>query len=131
MHSYIHPSATDGYVLSLRDILLEMRLGVPKAERAAPQKVAIHVDLIFYAAPQGCDSDAVADTLCYDELTQILKDCCLNDEFCLIERAAKVLYTEIKAHIGDAARVILQIVKLAPPVPEIHGGAAFTYGDVT
>jgi len=123
------PSIGGASMLSVRDIRFFVRLGVPDEERAAPQEIAVHLDIIFPDMPPCAKNDELADTFCYDALCRELAEVCRRDSYKLIERLGYACYDALKAVIGDKARLIVQIEKLAPPVEAIKGSAAFTCGD--
>lgn len=115
-----------GGVLTLRDVALRVRLGVPAEERAFPQPVSVHIDIYFPQPPACAASDSIEDTYCYDGIAAALEQVCRDNAFRLIETLcgalAKALSARCPGHIGFT----LQAVKTSPPVAALRGGAAFT-----
>lgn len=113
-------------VLSVRDITLSVRLGVPPDERSVPQSVCVHIDMIFMHMPACASSDDINDTICYDTLTTVFLAAVAGKEFKLIETLCGTLCGAARCLVPLECGIVLQALKVNPPVDAISGGAAFT-----
>ncbi len=115
--------------LTIRGILLPIRLGFSADERRDPQPVEIDLAIRFQTPPRGMVTDRLEDTVSYDALVNAIKDVISDREFSLVEHLANELFTSLRGLVesGDELRVTVR--KVAPPIPEITKGAEFTVGD--
>ncbi|MDG7056031.1 MAG: dihydroneopterin aldolase [Wolbachia endosymbiont of Meromenopon meropis] len=117
--------------LLIHDLQLWLHLGCSAEERFHPQLVSIDVDFIFKYPPIGFVTDRLKDTICYSEVVQSIKLLTKSKQFNLIEHFTRDIYTVIsklliqKKHTISSIRVVTH--KVAPPVPDVHGGVLFTY----
>lgn len=116
-------------VLEFRGARLDVRLGCSVAERAVPQAVDLDLAVRFAELPRACESDELADTVCYAELIDAARDACAGREFKLVERLAHELFTRLRPLIPAGASLWLRATKLRPPVEGLAGGVAFSLGD--
>ncbi|MET0156198.1 MAG: dihydroneopterin aldolase [Rickettsiales bacterium] len=130
VHALFSPPVAAGAVLTVRDVRVAVKLGATEGERAAPQEVSVHLDVIFRKPPYGCVSDDLKNTLCYDALCKKVESLCADNAFALIERFAFAVYEALKQDVGEANGLVVQAVKISPPVDCMRGGAAFTCGDL-
>lgn len=121
--------------LRIQDLSFQVSLGCLPDERAVPQEVRVHVEFRFFQAPTAVHSDALAETLCYADLSEALKDVCTGREFKLIEKLALDFHKRIQtfletSSIPEASRILFAVTvhKVAPPVPEIKGGTFYRIG---
>ena len=79
-------------VLSIKDLVIPIHIGVTDLERRNPQDISIDLELKFSETPKGCTTDKIEDTFCYknlcDELNALLK----TKEFNLVERLTHDIY---------------------------------------
>lgn len=119
--------------LSISDLRVWVRLGCTDQEKFHPQLVSFTIDLVFKAPLKALISDRLEETVCYFNLVQNIKRLCQNKSFNLIERLTADVYDAINASLGDQKSLIssvnLTTHKIAPPVPDVHGGVSFTYCD--
>ncbi|NSM56646.1 dihydroneopterin aldolase [Wolbachia endosymbiont of Atemnus politus] len=120
--------------LLIQDLRLWIHLGCSAEEKFHPQLVSINVDFTFKFPPVGLVTDRLEDTICYLEVVQNIKSLAQSKQFNLIEHFTHDVYVAInnllmqKKHIISSIRVTTH--KVAPPVPDVHGGVLFTYCNV-
>ena len=115
--------------LTIRGVLLPIRLGCSAEERLDPQPVEIDVTVRFEAPPRGMITDCLEDTVSFDALVQTIKEVVLNREFSLIEHLANEIFTALRSVVGPDHELRITVRKVSPPIPEITKGAEFTVGD--
>ena len=117
--------------LCISDLRLWLHLGCSPEEQHHPQPVRIDLQLDFPFTPAGVKTDNLKEACCYREIVELIKRVCTNRHFHLIEYVAGTLYESIQKDLlsQHPFYVDLQVTvtKLAPPVPEVHGGVSFTY----
>ncbi len=115
--------------LTIRGILLPIRLGSSADERLDPQPVEIDLTIRFETPPRGMVTDRLEDTVCYDALVNTVKAVVSDREFSLVEHLANEIFTSLRGLVepGDELRVTVR--KVSPPIPEITKGAEFTVGN--
>ncbi|QKX01643.1 FolB domain-containing protein [Wolbachia endosymbiont of Cruorifilaria tuberocauda] len=117
--------------LFIQDLRLWVHLGCSLEEKLHSQLVSINVDFAFKSPPLGLITDRLEDTICYLEVVQSIKSLAQSKQFNLIEHFTYDIYVAIsnlvtqKMHIISSIRVVTH--KVAPPVPDLHGGVTFTY----
>ncbi|MDR1139005.1 MAG: dihydroneopterin aldolase [Rickettsiales bacterium] len=117
--------------LLIRDLRLWVHLGCSAEEKFHSQLVSINVDFTFKSPPVGLITDRLEDTICYLEVVQSIQSLAQSKQFNLIEHFTRDVYIIInnllmqKRHIISSIRVTTH--KVAPPVPDVHGGVLFTY----
>jgi len=116
--------------MTLNQFLLSVNLGWPTSERAKTQIVAIDITLKFQNPPKACDSDQLADTYCYHQLTEILKNGTYNKTFRLLEYLTKELYYLTKNYLGDNILINIKATKKTPGIKNLIGGVSFSYGNI-
>lgn len=122
-----HPTTFS--TLTLRGLRVSAYVGWSEAERLSPQPIDIDICIQFAEPPPACRSDELAHTVCYAELSNIIKTCAANQQFKLIERMAYKLLREIKIRLPAGSLGWIRITKLQIPIPDVHGNASFSYGD--
>jgi len=116
-------------VLEFRGARLEVRLGCTAAERAMPQAVDLDLAVHFAELPLACESDKLADTVCYADLIDAARAACAGREFHLVERLGHELLTRLRPLTPAGSELWLRVTKLHPPVEGLSGGVAFSLGD--
>ncbi|MHB1222296.1 MAG: dihydroneopterin aldolase [Gammaproteobacteria bacterium] len=114
--------------LKINQFALAVFLGWSAEERAATQKVALDIYLIFAKAPTACLTDDLKDTICYFELTEKLRNSFANRTFKLIEHLAHEVYQLIKTNTPTDTLVTVKLTK-HPDIKDLQGGVCFSYGD--
>lgn len=112
----------------LHSLELSVHLGWSDAEQLQQQIIVTDIKILFLQPPKACLTDNLADTFCYDELTQKIKQKASSKSFRLIEHLGHELYQTIKLTLLHDSAVSLRITK-KPPIPNLKGGVSFCYGD--
>ena len=115
--------------LTIRGILLPVRLGCSADERLNPQPVEIDVTIRFETPPRGMVTDRLDDTVCYDGLVSAIKQVVTDREFSLVEYLANEILTSLRNVVESEHRLRVTVRKVSPPIPEITKGAEFTVSD--
>lgn len=74
--------------LFIKELSIDLHLGVTKLERSSPQTVLCSIELNFKHPPAACQTDDINDTICYDTLTQNILIHCQKKHYKLIEHLA-------------------------------------------
>lgn len=109
--------------LLLTDFKVPMHLGWGDEERADTQVVSLDIEIVYADNPMACDSDALKDTLCYDQLSQAIKAQLISQSYRLIEHAAKDVYALIMQYLKPNDWLCLRLTK----VPPVEGLSAATF----
>lgn len=111
--------------LSLNSVELSVNLGWPKEERARKQVVKLDVTIHFMDSPKACDSDDIADTYCYREMIETLRDKLSGKHFHLIEHLTQEVHRTLKSMLPENSRIHVSLTKH----PQIQGlgGVTFHY----
>ena len=115
--------------LSLNSLRIQVKLGCSAEERMNPQYVRFDIRVRFPSRPEGCLSDRLVDTVCYAELSEIVRKVSTAKEYDLIEKLGWDTFSSIKEILPKSVQLWLRTTKEKPPVPELVGGAAFSLGD--
>jgi len=114
--------------LTIRGILLPIRLGCSADERFEPQPVEIDVTIRFETPPRGMVTDRLEDTVSYDALVSAIKEVVLDREFSLVEHLANEIFTSLRSIVESEHELRITVRKVSPPILEITKGAEFTVG---
>ncbi len=104
--------------LTLDELELSVHLGVTAKERAKKQRVLITARISFSKPPLACKTRKISDTICYDTLTQEIKNFCHTKKFTLVEFLGMQLFGLIKQSIFKGCKLYLQVAKQYP-LPEL------------
>ncbi len=115
--------------LRIQALHLKLRLGWDAAERQLPQLVQVTLAFRFAEPPNACQSDELAETICYDRLTQQLRAMIAEREFRLLEHFSAWLYQVLTPLLPQGVLIRIVATKPYPPVTEIKQGVTFEYGD--
>jgi len=113
----------------VRGIALQVRLGHGAEERAESQRVEIRIRIRFAAPPAAVESDRLEDTVDYGALVARMRAVVEGREFRMVEHLAGELFQALRAEIARENALELRVRKVAPPVPEITGGAEVVLSD--
>jgi dihydroneopterin aldolase len=113
-------------VLEVREARLRARLGWEEQERARPQTLELSLRLEFAQLPRACESDRLADTVCYAELVERAREICARGEYRLVEHLARVLADALWPLLPAGTALELTLAKPEPPIAELQGGVRFT-----
>ncbi len=113
-------------VLEVRGARMHARVGWSPGERARMQIVELALRVEFPVLPRACETDELADTVCYAQLLERAEGVCAGREFRLVEHLAHVLAERLHEMLPQGARLELTVTKPHPPLPRLHGGVHFT-----
>jgi len=113
------------WILELDRARLSARLGTTAEERAEPQSVDLCVKIRFARAPAACQTDDLADTVCYASLVESAKRLFAEREFRLLEYMGQQLVELFRKQLPAGAEVEVAVTKVSSPVDELHGGVRF------
>lgn len=103
--------------IELRALRLEGICGALPEERHRPQPLEFDLDVEADLAPAGA-SDALADTVDYGALCQVVADVVAGGAPQLLEHLAAEVAGAVLAADGRVAAVTVAVRKLRPPVPQ-------------
>jgi dihydroneopterin aldolase len=115
--------------LHIRKLRLMVHLGCTAAERSKVQPVDVDFIFKFEGIPTGAISDQILETICYDEISKLMKKIILDKEFNLVEKLGYDLFHGVKSQIPTKTLCWIQVTKLSPPVDDLLGGVSFSFGD--
>jgi dihydroneopterin aldolase len=108
--------------------VIPVRLGWSDAERAAPQPVAVDLELRFTMAPAACGSDCLADTVDYAELVSRVGSLAAAGEHRLIEHLARAVREELRPLLPAGTGLAVTVSK-RPRLASLEGEASFRIAD--
>lgn len=100
--------------LCLSEFKLPVYLGWGDAEREETQVVTFDIRIDFASLPSACDSDVLSGTLCYDQLTQGIREHVEGQTFRLIEHLAQTVFHLIRSQCQDGDQIELVVSKVPP-----------------
>jgi dihydroneopterin aldolase len=106
-------------VLILKNFIIPVHLGVTAAERKKSQNITLNIEIQFPQSPLACQTDKLADTICYHELTTAISEFCAKDKFNLIEYLGAELYKFIQSKIPANCKLRLSVAK-QPPLKNVQ-----------
>ncbi|MDB2414796.1 dihydroneopterin aldolase [Rickettsiales bacterium] len=117
-------------VISTNKLRLKMNIGVGEDERKTPQDMDISFKFFYKNPPKACQSDDINDTICYDNVIKIIKNCCCNKTYKLLEYTAYQLYKAIREETAEDIKIWIRVEKCNPPIDEVMGSTSFEYCDL-
>lgn len=114
--------------LSIRSLELNVNLGWRHAERKEEQAILLDVDISFYKPPKACETDKLADTVCYASLIDDLRANLGEKKYKLVEHLAYEIYHIIKVRLPAKSNVMVHLTKY-PKIKGLSAGICFHYGD--
>ena len=117
------------HLLEIRQLVLQVHLGCSREERFNAQDVAFSAKFQFASLPLGAETDEIADSLCYAEVSAIILAAVTGREFKLIEHLGHVIFEKLKLLACVDVRMELHVHKLHPPVANLRGGSVFTISE--
>lgn len=115
-------------ILTIRGLVLHVKLGWPDKERLLEQDVRLDVNIRFPEPPKACVSDNLDDTLCYSLLIKHLRASIANKHWHLIEHLSHEIYHIIKSKLPKQSSLSVRITK-KPNIEGLSKGVSFEYGD--
>lgn len=117
-------------VITLSKLKLNIKLGVGAEERSVPQEVDISFKFFSRNAFKGCETDDIKDTVCYYEISEIVKEHCGGGEFRLLEYLCHGLYKKVREKISPEIKIWVLVEKCRPPIENLEGVTSFEYSDL-
>ncbi len=114
--------------IELNGLKLHVFLGWTPGERTRQQEVTLDVSFVFASLPRACHTDQLDDTICYDQITTIIKKVIAQREFRLIEHLGHELYQAIKRTLSIPVKLELRLNK-KPAITDLTKGVTFSLGD--
>lgn len=99
------------FVLSLSDLKLKVNLGVEINERSTPQEIELNFKLFFKVPPVAFESDKIADTICYHELSDKICEILVRQEYRLIEHICGAVFKVMRDYVPDDIKIWLKVIK--------------------
>jgi len=115
--------------IQLNQLSMDVLLGWPKDERSAKQTVFVDIILHFHALPTGCQTDELADTICYRSLIEKLIAHTQAKEYRLLEYLGHDIYQFLKSLLNDSLAIAVTITKF-PSIDALTQGVSFQCGDL-
>ncbi|MBC7420123.1 MAG: dihydroneopterin aldolase [Bdellovibrio sp.] len=115
--------------LKVQDYEVWVHLGCTKDEQTFTQPVHFTVDIQFEKAVKGFDTDRLADTIDYVELTALIKSKSMRGPFHLIEHLNEEVFTILYEFLKlkqVKGKLIVQAKKIRVPVENLRNGVVFT-----
>jgi dihydroneopterin aldolase len=99
--------------ITIQDLSVICRIGVPEAERAKPQRLLVTVDLLGDFS-EACLSDDILATINYYEVAQRIESICASRPFKLLESLAHEIVSCLLKEFGPDS-VHIEIKKFILP----------------
>jgi dihydroneopterin aldolase len=115
-------------VLLLRDLQLNVNLGWRKKERSVEQHILLDLDIIFPRIPKACKTDALEDTVCYAELSELIRNEISVKSYRLIEHLSRDIYIIAIHELPKKSKLLVRLTKF-PKIAGLLGGVTFEYGE--
>ncbi|MDA0781705.1 MAG: dihydroneopterin aldolase [Rickettsiales bacterium] len=121
----------EGYnsVISLEGLLLKVNIGITEQERDIPQDIKISLKFFYKDFPSGCNTDNIADTVCYHKIADIVTSYCKSNKVKLLEYLCLGLHRKIRLIAPEDVVIWIRVEKCNPPIDGMLGGTSFEYGD--
>lgn len=116
--------------MQISDFRLLLHLGNTDKEQRQPQEVSFSITVRFSELPKAMTTDFLHDTVCYEQLTDRIRNRCQNRSYHLIEHLAFDCYADLEETLLRNTSFHLCVTKLRPPVEGLHGGAKFCVGNL-
>jgi FolB domain-containing protein len=121
-------AATPSSQLLLPGIRCAAWIGHSDAEAAQPQGIIVALALTSDARSIAADTDNLADTVDYAQLTQLVVTVSASRRFHLLESLAHTLREALLPLLGPGIRLWVEVAKAESPIPILQPGASFAIG---
>ncbi len=115
-------------VLVLEGLVLRVKVGCSREERAKPAALIFDFALRFKRPPRACRTDDLNDTVCYAHFSELTRKRATGKEFKLIEHLGTVVYETLRAELPRGCELAVRVSKRRPPIPGVEGAARFITG---
>jgi D-erythro-7,8-dihydroneopterin triphosphate epimerase len=112
--------------LHIHELSLWVNLGIRDIEKMERQEIRLSVDLEFSKKPEACQTDKVADTVCYHELCCQIITLVEEKSYAMLEKIAQEILDLIKNETSSDVKVKVRLHKVRPPIARLEGGVSFT-----
>lgn len=117
----------------IEDVRLSAHLGIYDEERANLQPISISIRLYFPSPPAWTFDDST-HFFDYQILIERLEALIASRSFRLIEYMAQECLKNIREHLDATSngdfKIWIKLTKLAPPLPQLKGGASYVMTDL-
>ena len=114
--------------LYVRRLELSVNLGWRSPERKQEQAVELDLDIHYPNLPKACETDELNDTVCYAQLTDVIRKHIAKKHYRLVEHLSAEIYTIAKSHLPLEVKLRVRLTKY-PKIEGLKGGVCFDYGD--
>lgn len=97
------------FELEIEAMTLDVKLGVPEAERLVPQTVIVSIHITIDEPFSACYSDQIAETFCYATLLTQLEAFCAGKTFCLLETLGYQLHQQVTMNLRQRLDQKIQV----------------------
>ena len=115
--------------LMIKRLIVPVTLGWTESERSVLQNIALTIQLRFIEPPRACETDQLADTICYHTLLDALRAHITTRSYRLVESLGAACYQLIKQQVSTRAWVTVSVQKW-PVMDGLADGVCFSYGDL-
>ena len=111
--------------ISLNSLRISVNLGVGQSERNNKQEVDISFKFFYKQPPEGFYSDNIKDTICYHQISEIVKNYCNSRQFRLLEYLCNGLCAEVRKVTPVDVGIWIMVEKCNPPIENLIGSNLF------
>lgn len=116
--------------VALNNLRIRAHIGVTDKEQNELQDIDVSFRIYFPGIPKACLSDDINDTICYHQMSEIIRKYCAENRVRLLEYLCYQLHTKIKESIEIPAAVWVKVDKCNPPIKNFSGNTSFEYGEL-
>lgn len=121
-------AATPSSQLLLPGIRCAARIGHTDAEAAQPQGIVVALALTSEGHSLAAETDDLADTVDYAQLTEMVVNVSASRRFHLLESLAHTIREALLPVLGSGVRLWVEVAKAESPIPILQPGASFAVG---
>lgn len=115
--------------LKINDLKVPVYIGNTDEEQREKSFVMVCIEISFGKNLGACESDDLAETICYDNLIANLREAVSEKRFRLIEKLAKFIYDKTKEIINrNDAKIVVTVTKTVVPIENLDS-VSFAFGD--
>jgi dihydroneopterin aldolase len=114
--------------LIIDNLITHAHIGVTEEERKNDQQISWKIELYFASLPIGCVNDRLENTICYDNIANIVNTLCVAKSYHLIEHLCYQAYLQIKKSIDSQILITVTISKV--PLGTLPYKAIFMVSDI-
>lgn len=114
--------------LSINKLELQVHLGWSEEERQGKQSVFIDIEIRYPDILRACLTDQLADTVCYHQLVDLIREKITPRPFHLIEHLSYEIYQITYPLLPEKSALSVRVLK-HPQIEGVKDGVCFSYGD--